>query len=624
MMNLFAKIRIGFILLLLTAIALLTAMGCANRGSGPQGGPKDVTPPKLLKSTPENHATNYKKPTVELSFDEIVLVENSFEKVIISPPQTTPAVIKALGHKIKVELKDSILPETTYTIDFTDAIVDNNERNKLAGYTFSFSSGDHIDTLKMSGMVIDAETLNPVAGIMVGIHSDMHDSAFTSTAFDRITKTNDKGEFTINNIAAGKYKIFALTDVGNNFLFDLPTEQIAFNDSIYTPECHETVTNDTIYAYETDTITNAIDSTRRYIDTVTVNHTQTFTPDKILLKAFTEKDNRRYLIRTERPQAYCFTMIFSNRCDTLPLLTPLNIDSTAFQYMVQRSANSDTITYWLTDTLAVRQDTLTVESRYLKIDIDSAYTQIDTLKIVYRRPRTNKKNAAKETKNTDLQRLTFQSNGSNKFEIYNDLTISFQTPTVLNDTCSFTLQQKQDTLWKDMKATLIPCDSIGIQYKISYKWQPQATYRLQTDSALFIAINGSCTHAETVSFTIKSLEEYSRLIFTLKNHSGNEIIQILDQNDKPIRQAAVTDGKVTFEYVTPGIYYARLFVDDNGNGTWDPGKYAEKRQAEQVLYFPYDIELRAFWDVEEDWDLTELPLTEQKPIELKKTQTNKK
>ena len=165
-------------ILSLITFCILTILGCASRGSGPQGGPKDTTPPQLLKCTPENGSTNVSTNKIQLTFDEIVLVQSTFEKVLISPPQTSMAVIKASGHKVNVELQDSLKPNTTYTIDFTTSIADNNEHNELDGFTFSFATGDFIDTLKLSGTIVDSETLNPVPNIIVGIHSNLNDSAF--------------------------------------------------------------------------------------------------------------------------------------------------------------------------------------------------------------------------------------------------------------------------------------------------------------------------------------------------------------------------------------------------------------------------------------------------------------
>ena len=219
-------------ILSIIAFCILTILGCASRGSGPQGGPKDTTPPKLLKCNPENGATNVSTNKIQLTFDEIVLVQSTFEKVVISPPQTNIPTIKASGHKVNVNLQDSLRSNTTYTIDFTNSIIDNNERNELNGFTFSFATGDFIDTLRLSGTIIDSETLNPIPNLIVGIHSNLNDTAFTSIPFERITKTNNEGKFTINNIREGQYHVFAISDIGSNYYFDIPTEQIAFDDSV--------------------------------------------------------------------------------------------------------------------------------------------------------------------------------------------------------------------------------------------------------------------------------------------------------------------------------------------------------------------------------------------------------
>ena len=284
-----------FKIFILVAFCILTILGCANRGSGPQGGPKDTTPPKLLKCTPENGATNVSSPKIQLTFDEIVLVQSTFEKVTISPPQSNMAIIKASGHKVNVELQDSLKSNTTYTIDFSTSIVDNNERNELDGFTFSFATGDFIDTLKLSGTIVDAETLNPIPNLVVGIHSNLNDTAFTSIPFDRITKTNNEGKFTINNIKEGGYHVFAISDIGNNYYFDIPIEQIAFSDSIYTPICTTETTYDTIFHYTIiDSVNNIIDSTQLIIDSIITKYY-----DK-------EKCNYHYASRSCNERRGCF------------------------------------------------------------------------------------------------------------------------------------------------------------------------------------------------------------------------------------------------------------------------------------------------------------------------------
>ena len=613
-----------FKIFLLVIFCILTILGCANRGRGPQGGPKDTTPPKLLKCTPENGSTNVSSNKIQLTFDEIVLVQSTFEKVVISPPQTNMAIIKASGHKVNVELQDTLKPNTTYTIDFTTSIVDNNEHNELDGLTFSFATGDFIDTLKLSGTIVDAETLNPIPNLIVGIHSNLSDTAFTTTPFDRITKTNNEGKFTISNIKEGQYHVFALSDIGNNYYFDIPTEQIAFDDSIYTPICTTEVHYDTISHYAIiDSVNNIVDSTQLIIDSIETHNTYIYTPDDVVLFAFIEKNNRQYLSKSSRPERHKLVLEFGNKCDTLPTLRPLNIADSAFTYMLQTSENSDTLTYWLTDTLAWQQDTLQIETTYQKRD-DSIYWQIDTISFLYREPKTNnKKKKDNETKTVKYH--TVKTNKSTHFDIYMPFTFTFDIPTNItsNDSTWYHLQEKVDTNWVDLDTEIIKCDNMGLHYEVKYEWKPSTNYKFTIDSALFTSFNDLATNKETFEFKTKSLEEYAVLIFELTKFTGKEIIQILNKNDQVLRQQPATEAKVRFEYMTPDSYYARLFIDENGNGKWDTGNYKEKRQAERIYYYPYDIELRAFWDVEEVWDIDETPILEQKPKELIKT-SNKK
>ncbi len=605
-------------ILSLIAFCALVILGCANRGSGPQGGPKDTTPPKLLKCTPENGSTNVSTNKIQLTFDEIVLVQSTFEKVLISPPQSSMAIIKASGHKVNVELQDTLKPNTTYTIDFTTSIVDNNERNELDGFTFSFATGDFIDTLKLSGTIVDSETLNPVANILVGIHSNLHDSAFTTRPFDRITKTNDEGKFTINNIHEGEYRVFALADIGSNYFFDIPTEQIAFSDSTYIPTCTTQIVYDTISHFAIiDSINNIVDSTQLVIDSIITKYNSTYAPDDVILFAFTEKNTRQYLVKSERKERHKITLEFALPCDTLPTFKPINIEDSVFSYLLQTSTNKDTLTYWLTDTIAWAQDTILVESTYQKRD-DSIYWQTDTLTFIYREPRTNKKN--KKEDEVAIQYHTLKTNTSNSFDVYMPINITFDIPTNLteNDSTNYLLQEKIDTNWVDIPVIIQKMDSMGLCYQIWHEWKPSTEYQLLIDSALFTSFVGLPTKQETFKIKTKSLEEYSVLIFELAKHTGKEVIQIITKEDKVIKQQAATEPKVKFEYIKPDTYYARLFIDENGNGVWDTGNYKEKRQAEKIYYYPYDIELRAFWDVEEVWNVDELPILEQKPKELRK------
>ena len=181
MANTFLHKTLYFAGAVFTALALLT--GCANRGQGPQGGPKDTTPPFVVKSTPKNGATGITDKIITLEFNEYVLLENPQQNITFSPPQKSMPAIKTINKSIRVMYEDSLRPNTTYTIEFGNAIVDNNEKNVLQDYTFAFSTGDKVDSLQISGVVLDSRTLQPQEGLTVGVYQNYTDTTFTTTPF---------------------------------------------------------------------------------------------------------------------------------------------------------------------------------------------------------------------------------------------------------------------------------------------------------------------------------------------------------------------------------------------------------------------------------------------------------
>ena len=186
-------------LLLLLGIMVYS---CASMGT-PDGGPYDEMPPKFLRSNPGMHAVNVKDQKIELEFDEFIKLEKASEKVVVSPPQLDQPELKVVGKKVVMELIDTLKDATTYTIDFSDAIVDNNEGNPMGNFSYSFSTGAAIDTMEVSGTVLEASNLEPIKGIQVGLHKDLGDSAFVSKPFDRVSRTESRGRFTIRGIAPG-------------------------------------------------------------------------------------------------------------------------------------------------------------------------------------------------------------------------------------------------------------------------------------------------------------------------------------------------------------------------------------------------------------------------------------
>ena len=215
--------------------------------SRPGGGPRDETPPVFIKGVPAPGALNVSKQEIEIEFDEIIQVEKPSEKVIVSPPQKDMPEIRTSGRKVTVTLRDSLLPNTTYTIDFSDAIVDNNEKNPLYSFAYSFSTGSKIDSLQVSGILLNASDLEPITGMLVGLHSNLDDSAFQKLPLERIASSDELGHFTIRNVSPGKYRLFALKDLNRDYRFDNPSEDIAFFDSIVIPTADVKLHVDTIW-----------------------------------------------------------------------------------------------------------------------------------------------------------------------------------------------------------------------------------------------------------------------------------------------------------------------------------------------------------------------------------------
>ncbi|MDR0830896.1 MAG: Ig-like domain-containing protein [Prevotellaceae bacterium] len=626
-----------FNLLILTVLAAIIALACANRGTGPQGGPKDITPPVPVKSSPQNGALNYKKNNIDVIFNEIILVEKAFENVVVSPPQIKPAVVKAQGKHLVVILVDTLKENTTYTIDFGQAVVDFNEKNVLSGYSFSFATGSEIDTLQMSGTLIDASNLNPISNIFVGIHSDLEDSAFFKKPFDRITKTDEKGNFTIKNIKAGKYRIYALEDIGSNFRFDQPNEQIAFLETVFEPIAITETKSDTLWKDSTVIIekidttdlfidginvfdTIRISDTIKVVDTIKISQTTKFYPDSIILQAFTEEFHKQYLVKNERPDKYHFSLYFNDIAEELPKINALNFpfENAVF---IQANDRKDSITYWLTDSLAWNIDTLNLSIEYLKTDsLNQLVPQTDTLNLRLRKSSAQRpqQNSNRNQKNQPPKQefIKIQSNMTSTFDFFNQIELKFSAPTFFDKTKKIFVEQKVDTNWVAQKIEFSKGDSIGLKYVLKCNFKQGETYRLQVDSAFFNDLYNKVSDKFSQNLTCKKKDAYASLTLEMGIFTGKEIVELLDKDDKVVRTQQVKSDNVKFEYLTPNTYYARLFVDKNENGVWDTGKFSENNQPEEVYYYPYYFQLREMWDSEEYWDYLEFPLLEQKPKEL--------
>lgn len=614
------KYKLPVLLLLMVVV-----YSCASMGN-PDGGAYDEDPPKFVRSTPRPFAINSKEKKVSIEFDEFIKLEKAAEKVVVSPPQLEQPDIKASGKKVLVHLMDSLKSNTTYTIDFSDAIVDNNEGNPLGNYAFTFSTGETIDTMEVSGTILNAADLEPIKNIQVGLHADLSDSAFQKKPFDRLSRTDSRGRFSIRGVAPGKYRIYALMDGNQNYLFDSKTEMIAFSDSIIIPRMEAAMRADTLWK---DSLT---------IDTIkNIGYTR-YLPDDLILRAFKEENDRQYLTRSDRDKENHFVLVFSAKADTLPTLKGLNFDERN-AFIIENTSRNDSICYWIKDSLIYQLDTLKIQMDYLATDtLNRLVPQTDTLFLankLTREQRERLQKKAEEEKEKERKKkerrgekigpeptkfLAMNVDAPSAFDIYRNISLSFEEPVASIDTAAIRMEVKKDSLWEEIPFLLMEDSVMPRQYQILAEWEPDREYQLSIDSMAIKGIYGLHTDKVQKAIKVKKMDEYGTLLLNITGVGTEGIVELLDASGKVLRQQPVTSaGTSDFYFLNPGTkYYIRMFIDRNGNGRWDAGNYEKHIQPEEVFYFPKAWEMKANFEFEETWNVKAIPLDKQKLDEIKK------
>ena len=601
-------------------------VSCARMGQ-PDGGWYDDTPPRVVHTDPADKGTGVKSKKVTITFDEFIKLEDATSKVVISPPQIEPADIKASGKKIVVELKDSLMDNTTYTIDFSDAISDNNEGNPMGNYTYSFSTGERIDTFEVSGNVLDATNLEPIKGILVGLYDDLSDTVFARKPFIRVSRTDSRGRFVIRGIAPGTYRVYALQDADGNYIYSQKSEMLAFSHETFNPYAKPDIRQDTVWR---DTLR---------IDSIIRTPYTHFYPDDIVLRAFTALQTDRYLVKSERAEPNKLNFYFSYGNDSLPQLRGLNFNSDS-AFVVDSNLKNDTITYWIKDTTLINTDSLTLEARYLITDSTGTLVmQTDTLEMI---PKMSYEKRMKQEEKENEKWLKEQEKKKKKGEAYDSImplkplepqisgggtitpeqNIFFTMPTPLQkcDTSAIHLYSKIDTLWYKSRFEWLPVPGNIKKFELRAEWRPDIEYSLEVDSAAFVDIYGLVSKSIKQGIKVSSNDEFGSLIVNVSGQrdSATVIVQLLGSNDNVQKEAKVVDGAAEFFYLKAGKYYLKAFVDNNDNGLWDTGDYYADLQPEDVYYYPKEVECKEKWDITIGWDLNATPVARQKPQALTK------
>ena len=616
---------------------LLLFAACASIGS-PDGGIYDEIPPKVVSANPADRSTGINVRKMQIRFNEYIKLENPNEKVIVSPPQIEPANIRADGKSVKITLYDTLQANTTYTIDFSDAIVDNNEGNPMGHYTYSFSTGEAIDTMEVSGAVLNAENLEPIKGILVGLYpldSLFNDSIIRQKPFGRVSRTNGSGRFCIKGVKPGKYRAFALEDKDGDFLFSQKSERIAFMQDTFTTSCKWDIRMDTVWR----------DST--HFDSIRVTPYVHYYPDDLVLTAFLEAGQDQHLLKLERPEPDIIRMFFTAPADSLPIIKGINFDEKCL--VADASLHNDTITYWITDTAFThREDTIKYELTFLETDSLgnlSPHTELreDAPKVTWdkilkekqkkiqewqklREKQLKKAKAplAAEDNPYEKSHLEISAKPSGSLDPNQNVRYLAKQPIASVDTTRMHLYKKQDTLWIPEPFLFLPDRDIK-SYTLYAEWEQKSQYRFMIDSAAVVGVMGDPCKAIKNEFSVKSEDEYGSLfVHVILPDTARIIVQLLNKSDKCVAEVpAGKDGRADFFFLKPTEYYLRCYVDMNWNGEWNTGHYDNGLQPERVFYFPKPITVKAKWDIEQDWSPLEIPLMWQKPKEITKQKPDK-
>lgn len=623
--------------LLLCLLALVLTAACASIGN-PDGGRFDETPPRVVGSSPADGAVNVSKRKVQILFDEYIKLEKASEKVVISPPQIEPANVRADGKRVKVDFYDSLRANTTYTIDFSDAIEDNNEGNPMGQYTFSFSTGDVIDTMQVSGRVLNAADLEPIKGIMVGLYpadSTWNDTLFRTRPFLRVSRTNGEGRFTIKGVKDGAYRVRALEDKDGDFVFSQKNERVAFDTTVYVTGSFLDVRMDTVWR---DSL---------WYDSIRVVPYTHYTPDDVLLLAFLEDGQERHLLKTVYPEPTSFTFYFTAPSDSTPRIKGLNFDERCL--VADASLKNDTVTFWVTDTALIhRQDTLSMILSYMETDtLGQLVVTNDTLDLspkttyakiaaerskqieAWEKDRERRQKKAKKPlpyEENPYERTWLEAGFKPSGSLAPNQNVRYlaKEPILEVDTTKIHFYVKKDTDWLPAPFLFLPEERSAKSYMLYAEWEPGQKYRFVMDTAAVVSVLEHESKSVRQEFHVRAVEEYGSIFIHVISPDTGVVVQLLSKNDKvEAQQRTDKDGNADFFFMKPGEYYMRCYVDANGNGQWDTGDYASGLQPERVYYFGKPLPLKAQWDLRQDWDIRAVDVARQKPMAITKQKPDK-
>ena len=574
------------------------------------GGPKDEAPPVVLESNPENYSIHFDQDKIEIEFDEFIVLKDILQQLVISPPLENRPEVRIKNKSIIINIEDELRSNTTYTLNFGEAIVDNNEGNPLSNYEFVFSTGEYLDSLSVGGTLFKAFDLSLVEGpVNIMLYDNLEDSVVFNEIPVYIGKTDKEGNFRINNLKADSFKIFALKDVNNNFLFDLPNEQIAFikDTLIVDPqffldvieESLDTINTDSILVFDSLRVVSADTAQIDILENPSLKKLPQIPSDLLVELFMFEEDNQiqflnEYNRKLRNKLDFNFTLALSDSFYVSSLI-PQRED----WYLVEESTNRDSIVYWVIDKEVSEMDSILLELNYVMLDsLSERVWKRDSLHFVYRD--LKKSGRKKDEKIEEEQQLLLTGlKTSSTLDLNQKLTLFSNTPVNHIDTSRIEFYQVVDSL-EFREAYMIEKDSVKFRKMHFLKdWESGLKYHLIFYPGAIMDVFGSTTDTLDYKIIVREDSYYGVLIVNPDSLSFPLIVQLMDTKDKVLREEYLESYEIKrFEFLAPGKYKLKFIEDENGNRKWDTGKYIEKKQPERVYFYKTDIEIRANWDLE--------------------------
>ena len=595
-------------------VVALCIYACANRGY-PEGGPKDETPPQVVEEVPLSYTTNFKAKRVNIYFDEFVQLNDINNKFIFSPPVKKDPKVSLKGKYVQVAIPDSLRENTTYSLDFADAIVDNNESNPLGFYRYVFSTGERIDTLELGGTVVNAESYEPVMGVLVALYEKSGDSIPLKELPDYIARTDSSGNFRLTNLREGHYRVMAIEDANRDKMYTPESEMFAWMDTTVFPVVEPATRVDTFRVIE-----KIVEADTILRDSIVRTDYLAYGPSNLYLRLFLEKLTQLYLVEDDRKEREQLNFIFSipgenglevTLWDTLAT-EPLPQD----WYFKEHSAGNDTLTLWIKDSTVYKKDTLNVILSYMRSDSTGQWERYsDTARYTFRAK--EKKEGKSKKKDEDAPKVEFleiKSNISGDLDLGARLYLEFSRPINKSTLDSIRVLEKVDTVYQLIPFQVVE-DSLRVRRVfVDAAWKAGGEYQLQIDSATIYDIYGRFNDKLEKKFKVRTEEYYGKIMVNVRGVDCPTIVQLYkaengkSENGKRtynVVQSKVVeqDGEVVFPLLPEGKYCVRAILDRNGNGVWDTGLYLKHRQPEEIVYLRGEIAVKQNFDVEQDFDI---------------------